>query len=155
MVKHEEAKREIFCWIGRESCINMLMPGPVTLWDSLPWKCIFKKKIQLRVLRWKKEEHYYFGVSWQIQESTKQDIYYKCYEYLKMIVWPMAPLQEFPNENNGMERKLGSTEKRGSGVKPLWLTGMLWEATEVGRVGGCLAPWHKQAPGSHSHYINI
>lgn len=31
------------------------------------------------------------------------------------------------------------------------VTGMLWEATKVGRVGGCLAPWHKQAPGSHSH----
>lgn len=31
------------------------------------------------------------------------------------------------------------------------VTGMLWEATKVGRVGGCLAPWHKQAPGNHSH----
>lgn len=28
---------------------------------------------------------------------------------------------------------------------------MLWEAIKVGRVRGCPAPWHKQAPGGHSH----
>lgn len=33
----------------------------------------------------------------------------------------------------------------------LFGTGMLWEAIKIGRVRGCPAPWHKQAPGNHSH----
>lgn len=74
---------------------------------------------------------------WQIRKSTKQGIYdYKCYEYLKLILWPVAPLQEFPTENNGMEGKVGSTEKS----EASWVTRLFWEATKVGRVGGCLAP---------------
>ncbi|EGW11776.1 hypothetical protein I79_022925 [Cricetulus griseus] len=30
------------------------------------------------------------------------------------------------------------------------VTGMLWEGIKVGRVRGCPAPWHKQAPGNQS-----